>query len=76
VIEGTYLGVEHMSVRKGGEGGTIINISSFGGITDVVLISAVRSEVMKYCAGGAHGNYLGWRRRPFTLFLRAGRRES
>ena len=31
-MEGTYLGVEHMSVRKGGQGGTIINVSSFGGM--------------------------------------------
>ena len=31
-MEGTYLGMEHMSVRKGGQGGTIINVSSFGGM--------------------------------------------
>jgi short-subunit dehydrogenase len=43
VIEGTYLGVEHMSVRKGGEGGTIINISSFGGTVDQTGPSLNRS---------------------------------
>lgn len=32
VMEGTFLGLEHMSVRRGGQGGTIINVSSFGGI--------------------------------------------
>ena len=31
VIEGTFLAIEHMSERKGGHGGTVINVASFGG---------------------------------------------
>ncbi len=32
VIEGTYLGLHHMSPDNGGRGGTVINVASFGGI--------------------------------------------
>ena len=31
VIEGTRLGVKYMSTKKGGRGGTIINVASMGG---------------------------------------------
>lgn len=31
MIEGTFLAIEHMSERKGGHGGTVINVASFGG---------------------------------------------
>lgn len=31
VIEGTYLGIQHMSTKHGGKGGTIINVASLGG---------------------------------------------
>ena len=31
VIEGTLLGLEFMSIKKGGRGGTIVNVASFGG---------------------------------------------
>lgn len=31
MIEGTFLAIEHMSERKGGQGGTVINVASFGG---------------------------------------------
>ncbi len=30
-MEGTYLGLEYMSDKKGGRGGAIINVASFGG---------------------------------------------
>ncbi len=33
MIEGTRLGVEHMSTSNGGRGGTIINVASMGGET-------------------------------------------
>ncbi len=31
MIEGTYLGIEYMSTKRGGRGGTIINVASMGG---------------------------------------------
>lgn len=31
VIEGTFLGIEFLSSRRGGRGGVIINVSSMGG---------------------------------------------
>ena len=31
MIEGTFLAVEYMSENKGGRGGTVINVASFGG---------------------------------------------
>lgn len=31
MIEGTYLGVQHMSTKNGGRGGTIVNVASLGG---------------------------------------------
>ena len=31
MIEGTFLALEHMSTQKGGKGGAIVNVSSFGG---------------------------------------------
>ena len=30
-MEGTFLGLEYMSVKKGGHGGAIVNVASFGG---------------------------------------------
>ncbi|KAG8453814.1 hypothetical protein GDO86_000443 [Hymenochirus boettgeri] len=33
VIRGTYIGLEHMSKKNGGQGGVIINISSLAGLT-------------------------------------------
>ena len=31
MIEGTYLGIQHMSTNNGGRGGTIVNVASLGG---------------------------------------------
>lgn len=31
VIEGTFLALEHMSLNKGGRGGVVVNVASFGG---------------------------------------------
>ena len=30
-MEGTFLALEYMSTQKGGKGGTVVNVSSFGG---------------------------------------------
>ena len=38
VIEGTFLAIEHMSERKGGQGGTVINVASFGGRLETGMI--------------------------------------
>lgn len=39
VIEGTFLAIEHMSERKGGQGGTVINVASFGGGLETGMIA-------------------------------------
>ena len=35
VMEGTYLGLEYMSTQRGGRGGSIINMASFGGMWEL-----------------------------------------
>lgn len=39
MIEGTFLAIEHMSERKGGQGGTVINVASFGGGLETGMIA-------------------------------------
>ena len=40
MIESTYLGLQHMSVRKGGQGGAIINVASFIGTAPTNIYSS------------------------------------
>ena len=46
-MEGTYLGIEYMSVRKGGRGGAIVNTSSFGGTTRCPYIANVSVDIAR-----------------------------
>ena len=38
MIEGTFLAIKHMSERKGGQGGPVINVASFGGGLETGMI--------------------------------------
>ncbi|XP_069487536.1 15-hydroxyprostaglandin dehydrogenase [NAD(+)] [Ambystoma mexicanum] len=64
VIRGTYIALEHMSKKNGGEGGTIINISSLAGLMPAAyqpVYSASKHGVIGFTraiAAAAHiGNY-------------------
>ncbi len=37
MIEGTKLGLKHMSTKKGGRGGVIINVASMGGKLCIII---------------------------------------
>ena len=46
-MSGTFLGIEHMSTQKGGNGGSIINMSSLIG-NQLISIELCTSAVFYY----------------------------